>query len=534
MPKLVVFRSRHPEMAYKGLDLWLPKTILDPAIMKANLELTAVDHNGEEKIVVLWKETRDHLLAPREYLTDDQEQTLVGKGVLTYDPPPTFEEVSFQDKVDLRKDDVQPEAWDYLSRADKGVLVLACGRGKTVLGCKRIAQEGKPAIVIAAKGHLLLQWKTAFRKFLGVREKDIGWVQGNTRDWDKPLVLATLQTISKHADKWPVEFRNRFGIVIFDEVHGLAAPEFSRAAPVFAGKRFGLTATPERADGLEAWYYYQVGRPFYINTKQVLEPDVQFLRLETSIDLNDPDVKSAITDVGGEFNFSRFLGHLVELEERNNTIVQLVRGFEREGRKVLLFSHLKKHLRVLGGLIPRSVIVTGETDQKIRLDLLRNNRIVLATIDVAGEGIDDDRIDTVIFATPFAAKRPFVQGMGRALRPHPEKLDPKIVVLEDYHVPMASGPVKKLRGHLDEAERDYSVVYQEGEGGRRSWSRSWRKENPYQRAMNHFGASGRAATGAHSRTAVRTSCSERATSKLGLSSSVRRRVARRTRKESPS
>ena len=63
----------------------------------------------------------------------------------------------------------------------------------------------------------------------------------------KALTISTYDSAYIHADK----LGNRFGLIIFDEVHHLAAVGYRNIAEMFAAPyRMGLTATFEREDGL--------------------------------------------------------------------------------------------------------------------------------------------------------------------------------------------------------------------------------------------------------------------------------------------
>jgi superfamily II DNA or RNA helicase len=69
-------------------------------------------------------------------------------------------------------------------------------------------------------------------------------------EWDiKALTVSTYDSAYIHADK----LGNRFGLIIFDEVHHLPVAGYRNIAEMFASPyRMGLTAAFEREDGLSA------------------------------------------------------------------------------------------------------------------------------------------------------------------------------------------------------------------------------------------------------------------------------------------
>ena len=209
------FLRRDPDKAYRDTQLWIPKKYVNQLTVKKSLEVSLARDN--EKLI-LWDETDSHIITPREYLSDVSERDLPFRIV---DRQPDFKKVKFTDLMVLR-DRSQRMAWQAFSQAKCGVLNLACGKGKTALGCKKIAQSGKPALVVVNQGSLMDQWEQEIEKFLG--KVDVGRVQQSTFDWEKPIVIAMIHTLALRAADWPLEFRKYYGTIIFDEIHHLSAP----------------------------------------------------------------------------------------------------------------------------------------------------------------------------------------------------------------------------------------------------------------------------------------------------------------------
>ena len=147
-----------------------------------------------------------------------------------------------QSSVVLR--DYQNQALDaWTANGNRGIIVLATGSGKTVIGIKAISLLNTPTLVVAPTLDLVDQWRTRLKKEFKI---EVGMLGGG--EWDiKALTVSTYDSAYIHADK----LGNRFGLIIFDEVHHLPAAGYRNIAEMFAAPyRMGLTATFEREDGL--------------------------------------------------------------------------------------------------------------------------------------------------------------------------------------------------------------------------------------------------------------------------------------------
>ena len=147
-----------------------------------------------------------------------------------------------QSSVVLR--DYQKQALDaWIANGNRGIIVLPTGSGKTLVGIKAISLLNTPTLVVAPTLDLVDQWRTRLKKEFKI---EVGVLGGG--EWDiKAVTVSTYDSAYIHADK----LGNRFGLIIFDEVHHLPAAGYRNIAEMFASPyRMGLTATFEREDGL--------------------------------------------------------------------------------------------------------------------------------------------------------------------------------------------------------------------------------------------------------------------------------------------
>lgn len=333
---------RHPEVGYLDCALWVPKAHVNIDGTKNALTFQTFD---QQKVLflTLWKETEHHLIVPREFFD-----------VATLDfpvidcRPRRYEQVGIHSRIQLDHEQqegrlvpngktTQREAMGALQRARGGVLQLACGSGKTVVALDLIAREKVPALIILDTVQLMKQWKEQIELFLNIPD-GVGLIQGNVFDWKKPLVLATYHTLAARAHELPEEVRRWFGWIIFEESHHLGATTFARTADLFYGKRLGLTATPYRDDGMHVVYDFHLGPVLYKNLKQELTPRICFLWTGLSLDNEDPVVTGAINDKNGELHIGKVASYFGQWRKRLDFVIEQVRKYATEGRKILVLS----------------------------------------------------------------------------------------------------------------------------------------------------------------------------------------------------
>ena len=150
---------------------------------------------------------------------------------------------------------------DACEKKGGGLICLKCGGGKTVLALYIIALLRKKAIVVVHKDFLMTQWRDRIKEFLPTAR--IGKIQQSTIDIeDKDIVLAMVQSLSQK--EYDPKIFNSFGLAIFDECHHLGAEVFSRSMMKVASKyMLGLSATPDRKDGLRRVFEWYIGPMVY-------------------------------------------------------------------------------------------------------------------------------------------------------------------------------------------------------------------------------------------------------------------------------
>jgi len=448
---ILEFAKKEPGKAYISNHLWLPKSEVRVGPVKRALEFTVVVQ-GKQETHRLWSETKNHIICPREFLNPSEYPKYSFPFI---DVRMEFEKVVFEDLVVPRNAE-QERAWAALSLFDNGILNLGCGKGKTKLALKKISQRQVPTLVIVPDGGILDQWQ---RSVYGSGETppglrfqgEMGLIQGQTFDWKRPITLALVTTLAlKIRDgKVPEEVFRYFGQIIYDEVHQIGAPMFSLTAAPFYGDRIGLTATVKREDGLDPIYRYHIGEPFYSDLSQDLVPKVTFQQTPVHIDL-------ASVQVNGMTNVSKLRSELGKDLVGNTFRYWLIKRALDSGRKILCLSHSKAQLRLFHKMFPGSALIISETERELRTDALRNSQICFAIARLGSVGVDDDRLDTLFWLTPYKSRTTLQQSMGRIQRAREGKKAPEMTVFEDWFIP----PLKKLCASIKRTLKEWKYTFE--------------------------------------------------------------------------
>jgi superfamily II DNA or RNA helicase len=452
---LLNFTPKHADKAYISNRLWLPKSRVRAGPVKKALEFTVYSETQKAQVLLrMWEESSKHIICPREFLPASEYEK--------YDFPfvdlrPSFQHVDFEDHV-VPRDEEQQRAWEALAKNDNGILNLGCGKGKTILAFKKIAQRGVPALVVVPDSGIMEQWvqgvqgdpATGRKKAISF-EGELGMIRGPVFNWARPLTIALITTLWKRIEDGtaPEELFRYFGQVIWDEVHIVGAPKLSLTAGPFYGDRIGLTATHEREDGLDPIYKFHIGEPFYSDLTQQLIPNIYFQQTPAVIDY-------AKAVVNGASNISLLRGLIGKSKIGNVFRYQHIKTALEQGRKILCLSHSKNQLKLFHKLFPGSGLIVQET--KNRMDVLRNSRVCFAIARLGSQGVDDQALDTLMALTPFKAKNGVQQSMGRIQREASGKHDPVFVVFEDWLAPPIKNICRAMRTELRKSKYAFTVV----------------------------------------------------------------------------
>jgi superfamily II DNA or RNA helicase len=443
---------RHPDRAYFDTWLWLPRKLISERQIQA-----ALLYEGRNREVIEgWRDEPHHLRVPRNYYSP---QALTALPFPVYDTRfLDFPHVEFQSsaKMDAKEptQTYQRDGCNALLGTYDGILCLRCGAGKTVVGLHAASKLNCPILVVVNEKSLAQQWIQEINTFLGIPTKEIGLLGGDGKgfDWERPIVVAHIQTLASRAKsgRIPPEMTRHFGVLLLDEAHLVAAPHFNRAVPPFHGRRWGLSATPNRDDGFDSLLRSTVGEVVYSYLIPDLRPNVYFRRLPTKLDLTDRAVWDATHAVNREFHFGKTYGYLAEHKQgRVDTIARDIKDAVSKGRQCLVLTHSRMMCEQLGARFPKTggVCYAGVTGKE-RARRIDSCNPVIAIMQVGKQALNKPSLDTLFIAEPFKKEGMLQQTMGRALRNFVGKKDPMVIIYEDVHIPPMRNLCAALRRSL--------------------------------------------------------------------------------------
>ena len=292
----------------------------------------------------------------------------------------------------------------------------------TVCALSVASTIGLKTLIVVHKEFLMNQWIERIKQF--VPEARIGRLQQNTVDVDdKEIVVAMIHSIALRS--YPEGTFDGFGLTIVDECHHVSAPVFSQAMHVAnAPYVLGLTATPERRDGLQLVLHWYLG-DISFQTKREHRADVKVDVVRSDI----KDISPPINRRTGNICMASFITALTEDAERNRLVMSVIRKYHGQpGRKILVLSDRRFHCdfmlaqcRRLG--IDAGLYLGGMSASD--LETSASKPVILATYALATEGLDIPTLDTLLLATP---KSDVVQATGRILREGFGKVNGPVII----------------------------------------------------------------------------------------------------------
>ena len=326
----------------------------------------------------------------------------------------------------------QQKAVADIVRRQFGVLEAGTGSGKTVMALAVLAERRQPALVLVHTRELLYQWAERIGEFLDIGKPGL---VGDGCFELKPVTIAIINSAKNHLS----ELIGHFGQIIVDECHRCPSSMFTAVVREFdCYYSLGLSATPYRRDKLTKLIYWYLGDPVHrVETKEIEESGA-VLR---------PEIVQRTTEFYYKYrdDYSAMLAALCRDEERNRLIVgDIAAEAQKTSGTVLVVSdrvaHCEKLAEMLAAKGLKPEVLTGRTPAPERSRIISQVRdgeldILIATLQLIGEGFDCQGLHTVFLTTPIKFSARLLQVIGRILRPASGK-NPRVIDYVDYEVPL--------------------------------------------------------------------------------------------------
>lgn len=345
----------------------------------------------------VYREKGDKMCVPR-YFPDE-----VARGDIRPPPHTARLHTSAQPQSDIQREAIE-KGIRALSTVGGGVLSLPCGFGKTFCAIRLAAHFKVRTMVVVHKEFLATQWEEQIKRFCP--DATIGRVQCDRLELENDVVIALIQTMSQRS--YPLGTFDSIGLLIVDEAHHVCARAFSQFLFKLCPKyTLGLTATPERKDGLTRLLYWFLGPSFLCVERTSQDAEVRWVTYEGPF----PEVT---TTRFGKLSLPNMITDLSDCDQRNERLCTLIdEMLHTTTRNILVLTDRRGHAHMFLERYPdhAGLYIGGLTDE--HRELSSKKRLIIATFGLAQEGLDIPKLDTVILATP---KSDIKQAVGRILR----------------------------------------------------------------------------------------------------------------------
>ncbi|MEO9362503.1 MAG: DEAD/DEAH box helicase family protein [Nitrososphaera sp.] len=378
-----------------------------------------------------------------------------------FSSPSSSSSLTSQPSLLLSLRDYQQKAFDnWVNAGLRGCVVLPTGSGKTLVGVKAIEKANAASLVVVPTLDLVDQWTSVLSRYFAADSnttKKIGNLGGGVEDI-QPITVSTYDSAYLRA----AFLGNKFKLVVFDEVHHLAAPGYRTIAEQMAAPfRLGLTATIEREDELHrdlprlvGEVVFQVSPDVLARQKHLAQYEVERRRVEllpeelVEYKANMRKYHDCPNRLGGVVGNSTVASYTISLEKlimmsgRNplareallarNRATNIALNSkakleelkeilaENKGAKTIIFT---QHNSMVYQISDRFLIpfITHKTGKDERQDVLKGFKdgryTAIVTSKVLDEGVDVPDAELGIIVSGTGSAREFIQRLGRLLRP---------------------------------------------------------------------------------------------------------------------
>lgn len=331
----------------------------------------------------------------------------------------------------------------------RALIAVATGLGKTWLAAFDVLAFGKSlnrqprVLIIAHRAEILVQAEATVRIAMQSEwdKTRITWYLGANCDMSGDLVVASVQKLTRPEGLTALDSQ-QFDYVVIDEVHHAQAPSYRRVmARLNATFTLGLTATPERTDGVDVASLFDDVLAWQATVGDgIAEGSLvpfHYLGLKDDVDFEQIPWRN------GRFDPSA----LEEKLENSERMERLWMAWQVDpAARTLVFCCSRRHaLYTRDWLCRRHVRAAavfsgsgGDSRSDSLTDFIDGKLQALCVVDLFNEGLDVPDVDRVVMLRPTESKVIFLQQLGRGLRAAENKLRLKVIDFVGNHRVFAS------------------------------------------------------------------------------------------------
>lgn len=304
---------------------------------------------------------------------------------------------------------------------NKALLVSATGTGKTYLSAFDVLKfKPKKLLFLVHRKNIAQKAMETFQSIMDETVKMSLYTSGNNNT-NVDFIFSTIQTFSRDEHLHAFE-KSHFDYIIIDETHRASASSYQKILNHFTPKfLLGMTATPERTDGLDVFQLFDYNIAYEIRLHDALAQEMlvpfhyfgitdievngQLVDENTSIqDLNRLDRVNHILENLRKFGTDDGITRGLVFCSKNEESAFLSNEFNQRGYKTIALSGNSSEDER-----SRAIDLLETDDLEIKLDYI-------FSVDIFNEGIDIPRLNQVVMLRPTQSAIIFVQQLGRGLR----------------------------------------------------------------------------------------------------------------------
>lgn len=352
--------------------------------------------------------------------------------------------IDYGDK-DMGLYDYQEEAVQAMLKAKYGILQSKPGSGKTQMGIALVKRFRRRALWLCHTADLLKQSRDRALRYMD--KSLIGTITEGKVKVGVGITFATVQTMSNLE---LTQYRDYWDVVIVDECHrcSASATAFTMYQKVLnhlsARHKIGLTATPERSDGLIKATFAMIGNVAYAVPEEAIADKVMDVIIQpcnTDLEMDDCCLNS-----DGTIDYTKLIKYLTESMFRNRDIARCI--IVNKQHSCLILSDRLDQLKAIMSLLPedmkeccayidgtmQSKKAKAEREQAQEDMRTGKKKYLFASYSLAKEGLDIPRLDRLFLASPCKFSAIVTQSVGRVQRVFEGKETPVVYDFVDWNI----------------------------------------------------------------------------------------------------
>ncbi len=311
----------------------------------------------------------------------------------------------------------------------RNLVVSATGTGKTMLAAfdykRQLAFGDKKLLFLAHRKEILEQSMRTFRDVL----KDFnfgGLMVDGIVSIDNDHIFASVQTMVS-SDNYLQFPANYFDYIVLDETHHASASTYHKLLEYFQPDiLLGLTATPERMDGVDIKVYFnhRIASEIRLGDaieRKLLSPFDYFAVTDSS----DIDLSHLKWNRNG-YDISELENLYTKSKQRVQLIIDSLEKYVTDTTQMrtvgfcVSIAHANFMKNSFNSYGIKSEALSSETSgddrKRIISEFRKGEYKCIFTVDLLNEGVDIPEIDTLMFLRPTQSQTIFLQQLGRGLR----------------------------------------------------------------------------------------------------------------------